>query len=47
MMAHKCVRSMAYLYTEDPPDRKLGSLSSFLEDVIDIVEVASDDLDLL
>lgn len=45
-MAPKCVRSMAYLYTEDAPDRKLGSLLSFLEDVVDVVEVASDDLDL-
>jgi hypothetical protein len=37
---------MAYLYAEDAPDRKLGSLLSFLEDIVDVVEVASYELDL-
>lgn len=40
------VYSMAYLYTEDAPDRKFGGSPSFLEDVVDIVQVTSDDLNM-
>ena len=46
-MAQKCVRCVAYLDTEDSPNRKLSSLLSFRKDIVDVVKVASDDLDLV